>query len=107
MAHTNSPLGQLTGVVPASADPPDVAGDFSLLITAVEKKLNMRFASRTARDSVVTSPVDGMVTHIDDVGEIDRRIAGAWVKIWPTKYSGTSAPANTLGVVGDWYAQYS
>lgn len=106
MAKTDSPLGQLAAVVPATGDPPDVRGDFLILITALEKKLNMTFASRTARDAAIPSPIDGMKTYINDVDEIDERINGAWVKVYPTQYSGTGAPSNSVGSVGNYYAQY-
>ena len=106
MAHTNSPLGQLVGVVPALGDAPNVQPDLLLMATEVEKKVNMSFASRAARDAAVTSPVDGMETYIQDVDEVDKRVNGAWAKIWPIRYYGTTDPLGTLGVVGDIYLKY-
>ncbi len=47
-----------------------------------------------------------MQTYITNVGEIDTRISGSWVKTWPTKYTGTTVPPNTLGAVNDIYVQY-
>jgi hypothetical protein len=106
MAHSNSPLGQLSGVVPATSDPPDVQGDLNLLITALEKKLNMTFASRAARDAAITVPVNGMRTHMTDVFETDERINGAWVKVYPVIYTGTADPSNGVGSVGNIYLKY-
>lgn len=107
MAHSNSPLGQYTAVIPASSDAPDVAADFATAITAIEKKALMSFATRTSRNSTVSAPVDGMVTYIQDVDEIDTRINGAWVKTWPVIYSGSGTPSGGLGVNGDLYIQTS
>jgi hypothetical protein len=112
MAHSNSPLGQLVGVVPATIDSPDVQGDLVLLITAAEKRVNLTFTTRAARDAAFTAasqtPVDGMqayYTAAPDAGEIDQRIAGVWKKIYPLIYSGTGTPSNSLGVNGDVYFQ--
>ena len=107
MAHGPSPLGQYGNIVPAAGDIPDVQADLSGAITAIEKKALMSFASRTTRNSTVSVPVDGMFTYIQDVDEIDARINGSWVKIWPVIYSGTGTPSNGLGVDGDLYIQYT
>lgn len=107
MAHSNSPIGQWTGVVPAGSDSPAVQADLVLLITAAEKQVNLVFATTSARDTALPSPVEGMECHITGTGEKFRRIAGAWVKTYPLMYSGTGTPATSLGAVGDLYIQYS
>lgn len=120
MAHTNSPLGQLPAVQPAGSDAPDVRKDLALVIAAAEKKLNLVFTTRAARDAAMTgtdpitgislAPQDGQecyYTASPDAGQIDRRISGAWVKVYPPNYSGTGTPSNGLGVNGDVYIQYT
>lgn len=107
MSKTGTPLGQLPSTIPADADAPDVNGDMGIQLTAVERRLNMSFADRATRTTTITTPVDGMVTYIQNVNEIDTRIGGQWVKTWPTKYSGTAAPSNSLGGIGDVYFQYT
>lgn len=107
MAHSNSPIGQWAGVVPAGIDSPAVAADLLLIITAAEKQINMVFATISARDTALPSPIEGMECHITATGEKFRRIAGSWVKTYPLMYNGTGTPATSLGVVGDLYVQYS
>ena len=96
MAHSNSPLGQLGAVIPAPGDQPDVVTDITLLSTNVEKKIVQKHATRAARNTAVSAPVDGMVTYIADVDEIDTRINSAWINTWPILYSGNSTPSNAV-----------
>lgn len=120
MAHTPSPLGQFAGIQPAGSDPPDVRDDLAIVIAQIEKKTNLVFTNRAARDSAMTgtdpitgialTPQDGQecyYTTSPDAGQIDRRIGGAWVRVYPATYSGTAAPSNALGVDGDVYVQYT
>lgn len=108
MAHSNSALGQWAAIKPAGSDAPAIQTDLNAVIDAVEKQVNLQYTTRALRDTAIPSPVNGMLTQIlGTVNEVDMRINGAWVKIYPLQYSGTAAPASGLGVVGDFYAQYS
>lgn len=111
MAHTPSPLGQMPAVTPAYSDIPDARADFNLLATLVEKVTVMKFSTRQLRDTQFSSSgtaiVDGMLTVITGVAEIDLRVAGVWKKIYPVTYTGTAVPSNSLGVPGDIYGRYA
>lgn len=111
MPKQDSPLGQLPDTIPEDLDTPDVNGDMAVFLAAIEKRLLMKFADRAERnamfDTASVTPEDGMETYISSVHEIDKRINGVWVKIWPWKYSGTNVPSNAIGSVDDIYIQYA
>jgi hypothetical protein len=108
MAHSNSALSQWSLIKPAGGDSPAIAVDLNAVIDAVERQSWMWFATRSARDAAISSPVNGMVTAIlGTVNEIDMRLGGAWVKIYPNYYvgSGSGAPSGSIGVINDIYFQ--
>lgn len=108
MAKSNSTLGQWAAIKPAGSDAPAIQTDLNAVIDVVEKQVNLVYTTRSARDTAIPSPTDGMITIITgSVNEVDRRISGAWVKVYPNMYNGTAVPATSLGVVGDLYVQYS
>ena len=105
MPKSNSALGQVPASIPADEDEPNVNGDMAALINAIERRLLMSWPDRATRTTAITAPHNGMRTYIENVHEIDERINGQWVKVWPTTYSGTTVPSPGLGVVGDVYFQ--
>ena len=111
MVHTASPLGQLPLVIPAYVDTPDVRADLALLIGLIEPFTNMRYTTRVIRDNAISAAgvtlVDGMVSVIQSVGEVDLRVGGVWKKIFPLTYSGTGVPSNAVGVPGDIFLKYA
>jgi hypothetical protein len=59
----------------------------------------MRFASVSARNAVLTSPTDGMVTYLEDVDRLEYREGGAYWRpldaVWPTHTSGALPSTGT------------
>ncbi|MDH6111162.1 hypothetical protein P3T36_003186 [Kitasatospora sp. MAP12-15] len=59
---TTTPLNGLP--IPQETDPADVPTAFANFAGAVDSRLVMRFASTTARDLVITSPIAGMIAYV-------------------------------------------
>jgi hypothetical protein len=97
MGFENSPLEQLGEVIPDGTETPEIPEHLTDIVTAVEKRLLLKFSSRPARNLKLPAPEDGQSTYIEDVDEIDTRVNGAWVKTWPLFYFGTAAPSGTPG----------
>ena len=77
---------------------------------AIEKKLVQVFASQTDLTTRVPSPVEGMMAYLKDSDIIQVYNGTSWKRVYPQSpaiYSGTTAPASTLGSVGDFYMQTS
>jgi hypothetical protein len=73
----------------------------------------MRFATMTDLSNklvgAILTPVNGMVAYVADQSAFFGYVGGAWHRIYPTEkqiFTGTTAPAGTLGGVGDVYLQY-
>lgn len=108
MPYTNSAKGQLTGIVPQGGNAPAVVADLQQIVDKVEPRLVLRAASVAAANASLGTLEDGMFLETTAAPfEFHSRQAGAWVKIWPTNYSGTAAPVAANFVVGDTYDQYS
>lgn len=111
MTRGNTTYGQWTGILPQGVDSPTVNTDLAAVANAAEKQSNLWFTTYAAM-SAMASPVEGMIAHIttagdtpSHLGEIWLRTNGAWVKVFPVMYTGTGAPASTLGAVNDVYIQ--
>lgn len=94
---------------PTDTMDPDVPGDVYALATALEKKLVMVFNNVTDRSARVTAPTEGMFAYMKDTNTFVVYDGAAWVSAYPappTFRSGTTTPANTLGVDGDVYFKY-
>lgn len=50
--------------IPQATDPADIPTAFANLAAAVDSRLVMRFASTSARDAVITSPIAGMLAFV-------------------------------------------
>lgn len=108
MGFVNSALGQITGVIPDSAEPPNVHTHLLNIMNQMERRGVMRFSSTSVRDSTVTSPENGMVCAIGSpASELFVYLSNSWQKLYPRMYSGTTTPSNSLGANGDLYIQHS
>jgi hypothetical protein len=67
--------------------PPDVPADLQALAEAIDGKLVAAFATATARDAAIPSPVDGATCYLADVDRYTGRINGAWE--WVAAPTGT------------------
>lgn len=87
------------GPYPEPSDPPDGPNQMAALVTWAAPRTVMRFASTTARDSAIPSPVEGMVA-ITGTGAGLRQwlyVAGAWRDVtaglwtaWTPTWSGVT-----------------
>ena len=70
---------------------------------AIEKKLVQVYASSADRDSKLTAPTNGMLVFLSDLGALEVRAGGLWVRLWPqpTITSGSAVPSNATGKDGD------
>lgn len=62
-------------------DAPDLPKAIADVANGLIPRGVMRFASASARGATLTSPVDGMVTYLQDVKRLDARISGTWVAL--------------------------
>jgi hypothetical protein len=93
-------------VVPDAAQVPAAHVDMLGIANAIERKLVMRVTNVAAATSL-NPPEEGMViATTSSPQEIYRYTSGAWKKVWPQIYSGTTAPAAGLGADGDIYVMY-
>lgn len=108
MPFTNSARGQLTAVVPTGATEPAVVAHLQNLVDLIEPRLVLRAASVAAANASLGTLQDGMFLETTSAPfELYARQNSAWVKIFPTNYSGTTVPSNSLGVDGDTYDRYT
>jgi len=87
----------------------DVNDHIRNLALFVEKQLVMKFADMTALGTKVPAPTAGMAAWITADKTLMVYDGTAWKRVYPTSpmmYSGNTAPASTLGQVGDFYVQY-
>lgn len=73
---TTSPLQGFPLPEPDDAD--NVPYDLAALAGAIEGRTNMRFASESERDSIITTPIDGMRAYIEANESFCRYQGGAW-----------------------------
>lgn len=62
---------------PASSASPNVPADIQNLATDTDSRIIPRYATTTARDTGIPSPVDGQVVSI--AGKLQLRTGGAWM----------------------------
>lgn len=67
--------------IPDPTDADNVPYVLAQLVGEVETRLAMRFASTTARDATLTSPVEGMVAWVADDGLLTVYNGSAWVDV--------------------------
>lgn len=64
---------------PLLTDPPNAQTAFGNMAEAIVSKVNMRFASASVRNAIITTPVGGMVTYLQDVKRLEMYDGSAWV----------------------------
>jgi hypothetical protein len=62
-------------------DAPDLPKAIADIANGVIPRGTLRFASASARGATIPSPVDGMLTYLQDVDRLDARMNGAWVAL--------------------------
>jgi len=75
------------------SDPPDLAGISKLIVDWAALRSNMRFASTAARDAAIPSPVEGMVSWLNDTNRLYVHNGTAWVLLSALDDTGWIAPA--------------
>jgi hypothetical protein len=110
MGFVASARGQIQAadsVIPDSAQTPFAHTHLKALADALEARVALRVASIGAV-STLNPLQDGMVVvTTSSPQEMYLRAAGAWVKVHPRIYSGTTTPSAGLGANGDVYIQYT
>lgn len=74
----------------------------------IDTRLVMRFASQSALGTAITAPVAGQLAWIVADNVLQIYDGTGWKRVYPaspTIYTGTAAPAASLGAVGDVYIQ--
>ena len=112
MGYTKTPIDNID--IPNNQENLNQGYVFSgKVATQLEPFTVMRFASMTdlANKLVGTllTPTNGMVAFVVSDNAFYGYVSGAWHRIYPTEkqiLSGTTAPASTLGGVGDIYFQF-
>ncbi|MDX3130245.1 hypothetical protein PV367_10670 [Streptomyces europaeiscabiei] len=104
-----TPLNSLP--YPQPTDTADVPLHVRSLAEAVDSRTVMRFASATARDTQITTPVAGMIAWLDDISRLTHHTGTVWAPVAPVPVflfnndAGTTTsttPAETLtGATGD------
>lgn len=87
----------------------DINDHIRNLALALDGKVVQVYATQSALATAVPSPSEGMLVYITADNVLQLRVDANWVSIYPSSpaiYSGTTAPASTLGVTGDIYIQY-
>lgn len=102
----NTPINGLPS--PTDSSPNDPPIHFDALNAVLDSRLIARFATTTARDSAITTPVNGMTVWCDSPGAYYDRVAGqwlqrqvAWTQFAPT-WTAASAPSIGNGSLTGW-----
>jgi hypothetical protein len=78
-------------------------------VESLEKMVIPKYATQSARDTAIPSPVEGDACWLQDQDVLQIYAAGGWQQLWPstqpTITHGTAAP--TGGSDGDVYLQYA
>jgi hypothetical protein len=108
MPFNDSARGVIQDVLADSTEDPDYPVQIAAIVNAIEPHLVLSAASVAAANASLTPLTEAMLLVTTTAPkEVYVRQGTAWVKIWPTVYSGTSTPAASLGANGDVYFQYS
>lgn len=103
MAFGDSARKQVVAVIPAVTEEPTVPAHLQLLLDGFEARLVLRAEDWSWADAFIAPYEDGMLVFIEDVQELHFRVGTAWVKLFPTTYTGTTEPGSGLGADGDLY----
>lgn len=108
MPFNDSARGVIQDVLGDNAEAADYPAQIAAIVNAIEPNLILKATNVAAANATLTPLLEGMllITTLAPK-EIYVRQGTAWIKIFPTTYAGTAAPASTLGVNGDVYFQYA
>lgn len=107
MAFTDSARSQFTAIVPDNPATPTVPAHLQDIVDAIEARVVLRADDWSDADTNIAPYQDGMLLYVANIGALFLRVNGAWVKLYPTNYTGTGAPDPALGADGDLYFQTS
>ena len=88
---------------PDSTSPNNPPAHFDALNAQLDSRLVARFATTTARDAAITSPINGMVVWCDSPGAYYERSGGAWMLRYaggPRGYLTSYVPSGSAGAAG-------
>jgi len=77
---TTDDYGQGVGIA-SLTDAPDASKLAKDIVNAIAQRSIMRFASASARGATLTSPVEGMLTWLQDINRLDLWDGSAWVAV--------------------------
>jgi hypothetical protein len=103
MAFTNSERGQFVAIVPDNPATPTVPAHLQDIVDAVEEQVILKATDWAWADTFIAPYTNGMVIFVESEGALFLRVGGAWRKLSPTNYSGTTTPSPALGADGDLY----
>lgn len=86
----------------------DIHNDIKSLVLVLDKKIVATFANNTELNAQAPHP-EGRLVFMRNTDTLQVYDGAAWKSVMPASpriYSGTSAPAASLGAVGDLYIQY-
>lgn len=87
-------------VYPDTGAQVDVPADMLALANSVGPYLNMRFTNATARDALLTAPVEGMVAWLQDINQWTYYDGSAWRLQAPFAMAGVSVTLTSAPAVG-------
>ena len=95
MPFNDSTRGVIQDVLPTDTENADFPVQIANIVNAIEPNLVLKATTVATANATLTPIVEGMllVTTTCPRRSTSAR-AGAWVKIWPTSYSGTAAPTS-------------
>jgi hypothetical protein len=88
------------------SDAPDLANISKAIVDWAAPRSNMRFASTAARDAAIPSPVEGMVSWLNDTNRLYVHTGTAWVLVSALDDTGWITPALSAGWVSVVTPQY-
>lgn len=103
MAFTDSDRKQFLAIVPDDPATPTVPAHLQAIVDAIEEHVVLHAADWSAADTNLTPYKNGMLVFVENPGALYLRLGGAWLKVYPTNYTGTGDPSPSLGVDGDLY----
>ncbi len=107
MPFTNSARGQLTAVIPTGPTSPAVVSHLTTIVNAIEPRMVLRAATVAAASTGLGTLENGMLLVTTSAPyELHIRANNAWVKVYPTNYSGTAVPVASNYAEGDTYDRY-
>ena len=108
MPFNDSTRGVIQDVLADDSEDADYPVQIAAIVNAIEPNLVLKATTVASANATLTPMVEGMLLITTTAPkEVYVRQGIAWVKIWPNYYSGTTAPAGSLGANGDVYFQYA